>query len=668
MYLKIIRRSLYNFRDSYLIYILSCSFAITVLSVLATIVDDPSLQMVRNWHANLKSLMQGMMFIFAFFTFIYMIYVGGFFVKQQRQEFMTYEKLGMSRHIVAVIAFIQTFIVQIVAWLIGMLVAVILQKFFGMLLVYLMHVRMEFRFHFSMVAFHMMFQFFITSALIFSLVNALRVYWMQRKNSKRTRLHLNDFCKSLLGILGAMLFLIGMFVSIPLIQESKQTNVLDEILPGVMVVMLLFLVGSYLIYYGFLPLVLKILEKIKTFSYRGTNLFAYKYLRKRLVQNTSIIWFVTELSALALTILIFCFMGYQIVHSDYSNSYPFEISANQNTAKKIRNELNSNGSKVKKEYSSPVKKTIGQIYNQNTGDYEQRLVMAMPYSSYQNMPKRIRKNNPKINSHQFLEIRGNPQTLYTKYRDAKSSVIIQNQQTINKVKIGAFYPFGSAMFSEIAMVVPDAYFAKLPTKFSDTFYGWDFHGSDKLSHKFIKKIDKKNNPNSIRVKVGSNIEKSSLQEIPNSEDRDWHTNEYNQVPYVRQANARIQIRQLTGIFIFLIFIFSIALLIALGSLLTLKVLLKDDYEWRQLKTLKKVGLTENELKQIVRRETSFLFTIPIIFALAQSVIAAIVINVALKQSSLLSFGMIGLAYIALYGLVGILTFHLSWRSVKQRIS
>ncbi|WP_119318440.1 hypothetical protein [Companilactobacillus formosensis] len=96
MYRKIIKRSLSNMRDSYLIYILACSFAIGVFGILLSMGGNPSLHEAMGWWDNfiyeLSSFMSG---LFAFFAFIYMIYVGGFFIQRQKNEFLTFEKLGM---------------------------------------------------------------------------------------------------------------------------------------------------------------------------------------------------------------------------------------------------------------------------------------------------------------------------------------------------------------------------------------------------------------------------------------------------------------------------------------------------------------------------------------------------------------------------------------------
>ena len=163
------------------------------------------------------------------------------------------------------------------------------------------------------------------------------------------------------------------------------------------------------------------------------------------------------------------------------------------------------------------------------------------------------------------------------------------------------------------------------------------------------------------------MNKSYLYEKDDQKQNHYRPNEYYQNGYVRQADAKHIIDQTSGFFLFLVSIFSIALLIALGSLLTLKVLLRDENEWHQLKTLKKIGMTERELKQIVRRETGLLFGLPIVFALVQSSLSVGILNLSVNQSAFKPFTVIGSAFIVLYGLTGWLTYILSWRGVKQRI-
>lgn len=667
MYLKIIRRTLYNLRDSYLIYILSSSFAVAVLTLLATLVNDPSLQVSKNWNDMFGTVLNFMVFIFGFFTFVYMAYVGGFFIDQQRQEFKTYRKLGMSRFAIAIIGFCKTFIIQILAWIIGMVVAVILQKFMGMLLVYLMRLRIDFVFFISLPTFIRMVYVGLYSSLILSVINGFRSFWITRVNVKKKRFQLSWFTKSLLGVIGLIFFIIGIILTVQIFSSVQDTQSIDNSIVMAVIVMFLYLFGTYFIFKGFLPLCLQILDKLKLFSYNGTNLFSFKYLRGRLIKNTSIIWFVTELSAMAVALLVFCYAGYQMIYQNYQGTYPFELASTSNKAPQIQKELDKKHTHVRAKYHSNVKWTVSEIWDYSQQKYIPRLVALMPYSEYSDMPNKVISRNPTITSNEFLEIRYNLTSLSPNYRSTTHAIKIKDAPEIQRRSVGSFFPYGTQMFSGFLMIVPDSYYQNVKGEVHETFYGWDVKGSDKLSSKFMKKLTKKDNHYVIRVNVGSSLDKSSLTKITSWGREDIQSNDYVQDTHARQASTKHLVTQATGFFLFIVAIFSIALLIALGSLLTLKVMLRDDYEWRQLQTLKKIGVTNDELKQIVRRETSFLFGISIIFTLIQSFVVVGVLNLSVNQSAFIPFLLIGTAYIVLYGLTGFLTFIMSWRGVRQKI-
>ncbi|MCH4008844.1 hypothetical protein [Companilactobacillus sp.] len=668
MYLKIIRRGLYNLRDSYLIYILSSSFAVAVLTLLTTLIQDPLLQTVHYWDQTLQSIMYAMVFVFAFFTFIYMIYVGGFFVKQQQQEFLTYRKLGMSRFVISVIGFGKTFVIQIFAWIVGMIVAVVLQKFIGMLLVYLMRIKLNFEFFFTWDIAWLILRVGIYSTLFLSLVNGVRSYYMVRTSKNHRKLHLNWFVKSVLGILGVLMFLSGLGLTISLFQSFTDTAKIDNALIRAFIIGVLYFFGTYFIYLGFLPLVLDICDRLKIFSYRGINLFSFKYLRARLIKNTSIVWFVTELSALAIALLVYCYAGYQVVYQNFVGAYPFELASIKQNAPAIQKELASKNVNVKMEYHSDIKRTVAYTFDYGNARYEPKLISFMSYSDYTKLPDRIKDHNPTITSNEFLELKYDMQSLTPGYRSTKYPVRIKDSQPIKDRKVGSFFPYGTGMFSGFMMIVPDNYFKTIKSESSDTFYGWDVKGSDKLSKNFIKQLDKKKNHYLLNVHVGSSLDDSYLTKQAAVPLNQLKVNDYLQAGYLRQADAKSIMRKATGLFLFLVSIFSVALLIALGSLLTLKVLLRDDYEWRQLKTLKKIGMTNQELKQIVKRETKFLFAIPMTFALIQSFLVVGVANLSVNQPTFIPFLLIGIAYLVLYGLVGFLTYILSWRGVRQKIN
>lgn len=608
-----------------------------------------------------------MVFIFAFFAFVYMIYVGGFFIKQQKQEFLTYRRLGMSKLIIAVIGFVKTFIIQILAWIIGMILALILQKFVGMLLVYLMRVKIDFQFYFTVNIVWLMLKVGVYSSIFLSVINAIRSYLMVRNGQRSRKFHLNNFFKSILGILGVLMFLVGLTMMIALFSAYTDTRKLDSALASSLIIILLFLFGTYFIFIGFFPMLLDIFDRMKSFSYRGLNLFSVKYLRKRLIQNTSIIWFVTELSALAIGLLLICYASYQVVYQNFVGAYPFQISTTHAAAPEFEKEFAQRGTNVKKVYHSKIKRMVADNFDMSTGKYRPRMISLMSYSDYQKLPDRIKDHNPKITANDFLELKYDMQSLTPGYRSTKYPVKVKNAEPIKARKVGSFFPYGTGMFSGLMFIVPNSYFNNLHSEASDTFYGFDIKGRDKFSQSFVKKINKKEHRYLINVQVGSSAETSSLKKVTDFAHQELKSNDYLQNDFIRQADAKSVMHKTAGFFTFLVMIFSIALLVALGSLLTLKVLLRDDYDWHQLKTLKKIGVSNHEIKQIVKKETTLLFGISMLFTLLQSIVVVGILNLSVNESMGKPFLLIGLGFIILYGLVGFLTYQLSWRGVKQKI-
>lgn len=655
-------------RDSYFIYIASSAFAVAVLTLLAMLVDDPTLKSSHYWNVTFQQFMNVMVFVFAFFTFVYMIYVGGFFIQQQRQEFKTYFKLGMSKAAIALISFLETLVVQLISWIIGMLIAVILQKFIGMLLVYLMRINVTFKFHFSLHVIWIVLQTGFYSAMILSLLNAIRSYLMIRDRKKKHHLYNNWLIRSLLGIIGVILFVSGIVLTIPLLTLSSDIGRNDDSLILTIVIGLLYLFGSYFIFRGFLPLILELSDRIKLFSYRGTNLFSFKYLHKRLVENTSIIWFITELSALAVAMLVFCYAGYQIVYQDYQNSYSFSLVSNKDQSADVEKQIKKQGTKIKRRYHTPIKRTVVKVWDYSSKTYTPRMVSVMSNSNYTKLPKRITKKNPPIKSGDFLEIKSELSALTPNYNNIEHPISVKNAPKITDRKVGSMFPYGNRMYSGLMLIVPDNYYRQIDSEASDTFYGWDVKGSDKLTSASIKKLKQKDHRYYLTVHVEPSLNKSYITKENQIKGKYLGTNQYIQSSFVRQEVTKNIMRQATGFFLFLITTFSIALLIALGSLLTLKVLLRDDYEWRQLKTLKKIGASEKEIKQIIKKETALLFGLPMIFALIQSFLVIGILNLMFSASSQFGpFVLIGLSYLLLYGLTGVLTYILSWRGVVERL-
>jgi len=663
MYRKIIKRSLSNMRDSYLIYILACSFAIGVFGILLSMGDNPSVHYaLRWWNSLIFDVAIIMSSIFGFCAFVYMAYVGGFFVKQQRNEFLTFEKLGMQRWTIIMISFLQTTIVQAVAWIIGLTFMVIFQKFMGMLLVYLMQMHFDFVMHIGMNNIQLLIATFVWTTLTLSIINAIKTYRILKKKERRTIVKTRWWLRVPAGLFGVVLLITAEIATFYLFKNMRTISYSSKPLTEIVYILGSDIFGTYLVYFGFLPTILNIMEKIHSVSYSGINIFSFKYMKERLFQNISILWFVTELSALALALLTFCYFGYQAVHQNYNSAYPFELAANKDTVNVIRHELKKNDAKIRGSYKTDVKINLVSYYNKSSESYIRQPMTFMSYSDYKSLPKRMRKNNSKINVHQFLKIDYSSSIMYRNKSD-EHNIEVKGAPMIQTAKQGNSFPYGSSMHFGPMMIVPNSYYQKMPSEVKDTFYGWDFKKGDRLKRSQLQKLDSYRDAYYMKVKFRSSLADSSI-EVMKKEPNKYETAIYTQSGFLRQGSIKKHFKQGGGFYLFIVALFSVALLVALGSVLTLRILLRDDYQSSQLRTLQKIGVEESEIKGIIRRENTLTFLIPIVFALVQSFAAIAMFDFGrhISKNIILIYG----GYIVLYGLFGIISFKVSWRGVKQK--
>lgn len=665
MYLKIIKRSLSNMRDSYIIYILACSFAIGIFGILLSLGDNPSLRLaLHDWDSFIADITVMMSSIFAFCAFIYMMYVGGFFIKKQRNEFLTFEKLGMSRFIIVTISLVQTVIVQAIAWVIGLISILIFQKFMGMLLFYLMRVRFNFSMHISWRDAWILLNIFIISTLILSIFNAFKTIRILQRKKRRNLTKTRWWLRIPAGVIGLLLLISAQICTAYLFYDIRMISYSGRPLGEILYIMIADILGTYLVYYGFLPTILNTLQRIRSFAYSGVNIFSFKYMKERLFQNISILWFVTELSALALALLTFCYFGYQAVRENYNSSYPFELTANQNTVGVIQKELKKSNAKVKGRYKTDVKINLVSYYSKNSQTFIRQPMTFMSYSDYMALPKRMHKGNEKINSHQFLKVDYNSSLMYSD-QSKDHDIEVKDAPIIKSTKTGRSFPYGSSMHVGPMMIVPDSYYRNMPAEIKDTFYGWDFKKGDRLSRNQLHKLDSYRDAYVMKVDFKSSLSNSTIEILKNKPDQ-YEASTYAQSGFMRQGSLKKRFTQGAGFYLFIVGLFSIALLVALGSVLTLRVLLRDDYQSRQLRTLQKIGVEESEIKGIIRRENALTFIIPIIFALIQSYTSIAIFDFGkhISKNIILIYG----GYVVLYGLFGLISYQVSWRSVKQKFS
>jgi len=652
-------------RDSYWIYILACSFAIGVFGILLSLGDNPSVHnALRWWDTFIFDITITMSGLFAFCAFIYMIYVGGFFINQQKNEFLTFEKLGMLRFVIVAIGFFQTLIVQAVAWLVGLLLTVVFQKFMGMLLFYLMRIRFNFVMHISWNDVRVLLLIFIFSTLVLSAINAYRTMRILQKKQRKTLIKTRWWLRIPAGLFGIILLLSAQICTIYLFKDMRTISYSSRPLMEILYIMMSDIFGTYLVYFGFLPSILNVMQRMHSVAYSGLNIFSFKYLKERLFQNISILWFVTELSALALALLTFCYFGYQAVNQNYNSIYPFELAANKDTVKIINEELGKNNSKIKGRYQTAVKINLVSYYSKESQSYVRQPMTFMSYSAYKSLPKRMRKGNSKINSHQFLKIDYNSSLMYSN-DTSEHNIEVKDSPMIQDAKVGHSFPYGSSMHFGPMMIVPNKYYHKMPAEVKDTFYGWDFKKGDRLSRQQLNKLDSYRDAYYMKVDFKSSLSNSNI-EVMKKGPTKYVAGTYTQSGFLRQGSVKKHFKQGGGFYLYIVALFSVALLVALGSVLTLRILLRDDYQSRQLRTLQKIGVEESEIKGIVRRENTLTFLIPIIFALIQSYVAIAMFDFGrhISKNIILIYG----GYVVLYGLFGIISYQVSWRGVKQKFN
>jgi len=503
---------------------------------------------------------------------------------------------------------------------------------------------------------------FVWTTLTLSIINAIKTYRILKKKERRTIVKTRWWLRVPAGLFGVVLLITAEIATFYLFKNMRTISYSSKPLTEIVYILGSDIFGTYLVYFGFLPTILNIMEKIHSVSYSGINIFSFKYMKERLFQNISILWFVTELSALALALLTFCYFGYQAVHQNYNSAYPFELAANKDTVNVIRHELKKNDAKIRGSYKTDVKINLVSYYNKSSESYIRQPMTFMSYSDYKSLPKRMRKNNSKINAHQFLKIDYSSSIMYRNKSD-EHNIEVKGAPMIQTAKQGNSFPYGSSMHFGPMMIVPNSYYQKMPSEVKDTFYGWDFKKGDRLKRSQLQKLDSYRDAYYMRVKFRSSLADSSI-EVMKKEPNKYETAIYTQSGFLRQGSIKKHFKQGGGFYLFIVALFSVALLVALGSVLTLRILLRDDYQSSQLRTLQKIGVEESEIKGIIRRENTLTFLIPIVFALVQSFAAIAMFDFGrhISKNIILIYG----GYIVLYGLFGIISFKVSWRGVKQK--
>lgn len=268
--MSITRLALHNFKksvSSYLSLILSLAFTVTIIynfqSVVFTDIFD-SLQEPNKGYINM--IIEVISVVLGCFLFFFVWYSTNVFLTRRKREIGIYVFMGLSNQRIGKLYALETLFIGIAALLLGMGVGILLTQLFQMILLALSDISVELHFQLSPESVLITACIYTAVYVLFTLkgyVNIVRSSVLNMISANRRNEYVRENRLLLLGkaLLGVAVLSSGFYLAV------KEGGV--EIMGNLLSAVVLVIIGVYLLFGGFLPLLFQGLVKNKAVLYRG---------------------------------------------------------------------------------------------------------------------------------------------------------------------------------------------------------------------------------------------------------------------------------------------------------------------------------------------------------------------------------------------------------------
>lgn len=609
---------------SYLIYLISTIFAVTIFSIFCSIYFNPQFSGYRFGTGKMTVLFKAAAIAIVLFSSVFVLYSNKFFVKTRKKEIAIYSLVGMKKSQIGRMMFYENIIMGLIATACGTVLGVVFSRFFSMILLKLMAGG-------TAVTFSIQWQAVITTMgafLVLFMISSLNAYGIIYRYKLIELLSANKESEKLPkysvigGILAIVLIILG--YTIAMVMNVNEGGF--HLMIPALVILVCVVIGTLLLFKNFIPMAMLALKKNRAFYYKSENIISISQIVYRIKANSKMLSFIAITCAITITMMSATFSMYRALDSLVPYYSPFSyMSKNINdqqlnemlTVIKQTGEVNvtaTNQFEIIKtqlqndEYSTETENNPGMTVD--------GYIMAQ--STYQSIIKDTKVeagtfNNTKTDFNMDLKdgegyfIDGNTKKDYCENLTGSA----MNLQFSNKTD--TYHIAGVSLHKYIGLL--DLYL-KPTLVLSDATYKkyLEQAGADDVVNFTGIMFD---NP------AGSEKTVAALNKIIPENSQSSSTMGIANLSYI---GVQQSIFSLYGAYVFIGLFIGILFLLASGSIMYYKQIIEAQEEVSRYDILKKIGMSKGEIKKSIARQLAIVFGLSLTVGLLHSAFALLTYN------------------------------------------
>ena len=612
---------------SYLIYFFSTSFSVVIFNLFCSLYYNPTFENYRFGTGKMSVLFRGAAVAVFLFAIIFVLYSGSYFIKMQKKEIAIYSLLGMRKEKIAVMMFLETFFIGLLAVAFGTLIGTFSSGFFTSLLMRLMAEGTVIPFHVELKAILVTIFAFI-ALFIFSGIRAYKTIYqytlIDLLSAAKQKEGVPAF--SLLGVVAALVLLAaGYVISAKMDVDVSGMHLLLPAIIGAVCVT----IGTLLLFRNFIPMAIAALKKRKPFYYRTSNFIAVSQIAFRLKANSKMLAVIALLTAITITMVSASYSFYSEIKGDATECYaPFSYLAKNITEqqhKRILKTISSIG-EVAVTAEDKIELINVSMQNDQYAVKDQETGEAVPgksvkgYLMSEKMYLKIISETHAargsfsdartdftggINDQACYFIDGNAVTDYCENLPGQQiKVSFRGEDTSYTISGVSMHKYIGALdlYKQPTVVVSDSTYQRYRSQAGadeiDTFYGFQFDDDMKSG----RTVDAINQFLPARFHISG---------LPGN------------MSYIGIYKANFA---LFGSYVFIGFFLGILFLLALGSVMYYKLIMEAQEEAPRYEILRKTGMKKGEVLSSVAKQLGLIYGIPLFVGLSHTVFALLTYN------------------------------------------
>ncbi len=630
---------------AYFAYFVSSAFSIAIFFSFAVYLFHPKLHMTDVNYA-LSILMTISEVVIVFFSFFFLLYSIGTFLKVRKRQFGILTVLGISQKQLKRLIFIENMLIGILSIFFGIQLGLVFSQFFLLVTAKITHVPG-------------LYLYWPTSAIILTIVIFLGLFIlvssftpMLIRTRKAVRL-LKEGTKQkerkasvLISLFGAICLISGYALAANPLYFLSLGDIIGLLyaVSSIFVIPSLIAAGTYFFFSQISFLLIRILKARRTFYMKRINMLWVSDLASRIRTNINMLFIVAMLSTLAFTMITFLYGFGKFTKFNEIRKNPFPFTYLSHTENTLSDEhLNWLEQKFNEEQFT-YEKFKTDIYEVSLAEDNTQLYHVMKQSDYNvlanalNLDPLIVKNNEsyilmkEIDDH-FIG------TFYDK--EKKDSLTLTQNSLHLKVKdYKSTNPFPNWLVPKLLIISDENVEALSTISKQMIVYNFKVPNWEKaynIGAAFITKISNDN---------------ASIQ----AEHPPFHASEASDSLYKTKLNVASFF--LIGTFLGVIFF------IGAGSVLYFRMYTDLTTEQEKYVTITKIGLTESEMKRSATIQLAILFFVPYIMASIHTMFATKMLQEVLNLSFFAEITVV----LMIFGTVEILFFLLIRSFYMQKLS